>query len=160
MRLLSGLALLATAIVSIPAAAAAPAGAFLREAATGDSSEASLGRLASTRGASPAVRAYGRRLASDHGGHLGQVRSLARRMRIPVSAAMKPDARRLYRTLSRLRGHAFDRMFVQHMIEGHRQAIAAYEEQANSGDRQTAGFARQTLPVLREHLRIAESLAR
>jgi putative membrane protein len=139
-------------------ALALPAPAFLKSAAQGDQSEVTLGNLAAQRGASAGVRDYGRRLASDHGAHLGQVQALAGRMHIRLPGGMKPDARATYRQLQRMRGRAFDRMFVEHMITDHRKDIADYQMQARTGDRETAGLARDTLPTLREHLRIAQSL--
>jgi putative membrane protein len=150
------------ALVIAPLAAtsalALPAPAFLKSAAQGDQSEVTLGNLAAQRGASPGVRDYGRRLASDHGAHLGKVQALAGRMHVRLPGGMKPDARNAYRNLQRMRGRAFDRMFVQHMVADHQKDIGAYQMQARTGDRETAAFARDTLPTLREHLRIAQSL--
>jgi putative membrane protein len=150
------------ALVIAPLAAtsalALPAPAFLKSAAQGDQSEVTLGNLAAQRGASPGVRDYGRRLASDHGAHLGKVQALAGRMHVRLPGGMKPDARTAYRSLQNMRGRAFDRMFVQHMVADHRKDIGDYQVQARTGDRDTAALARDTLPTLREHLRIAESL--
>ena len=152
------------ALIIAPLAAtsalALPAPAFLKSAAQGDQSEVTLGNLAAQRGASAGVRDYGRRLASDHGAHLGKVQALAGSMHVRLPGGMKPDARAAYRSLQKMHGRAFDRMFVQHMITDHRKDIADYREQARTGDRGTAALARDTLPTLREHLRIAESLKR
>jgi putative membrane protein len=150
---------LAPATVAATSAFAAPAPMFLKKAAQGDQSEVTLGNLAAQRGASAGVKDYGRRLASDHGAHLRKVQGLARRMHVTLPAGMKPDARAAYHSLQRLRGTAFDRMFVQHMAADHRKDIGEYESQAKTGDRQTAALARETLPTLREHLRIAERLS-
>ena len=142
------------------AAFALPAPGFLKSAAQGDQSEVTLGNLAAQRGASAGVKDYGRRLASDHGAHLGKVQGLARQMHVTLPGGMKPDAKAAYRKLQGLRGAAFDRMFVQHMVADHKKDIGDYEKQAKSGDRQTAALARETLPTLRDHLRIAERLSR
>lgn len=152
------LALLAGAFAAT-AAFAVPAPAFLKSAAQGDQSEVTLGNLAAQRGASAGVKDYGRRLASDHGAHLGKVQGLARQLHVTLPGGMKPDAKVAYRKLQGMRGAAFDRMFIQHMVADHRKDIAAYQAQARSGDRQTAALARDTLPTLREHLQIAERLS-
>ena len=150
----------AAASLAASAALAVPAPAFLKSAAQGDQSEVTLGKLAAQRGASAGVKDYGRRLAADHGAHLGKVQGLAHRMRVTLPGGMKPDARAAYRRLQGLRGAAFDRMFVQHMVADHKKDIGDYEAQARSGDRETSALARATLPTLREHLRIAERLSR
>jgi putative membrane protein len=149
---------LIVAPLAATSALALPAPAFLKSAAQGDQSEVTLGNLAAQRGASAGVRNYGRRLASDHGAHLGKVQALAGRLHVRLTGGMKPDARTTYRSLQTMRGRAFDRMFVQHMIADHRKDIGAYQMQARTGDRETAAFARDTLPTLREHLRIAQGL--
>jgi putative membrane protein len=157
MKRLTLLALVATPLLAT-AAYSAPAPAFLKKAAQGDQSEVTLGNYAAQHGTSQGVRDYGRRLASDHGAHLTKVQGLAGRMHVRLPGGMTPDARAAYRRLQGMRGRAFDRMFAQHMVDDHRHDIADYEAQARSGDRETAALARDTLPTLREHLRIAESL--
>ncbi|MDB5720674.1 MAG: hypothetical protein JWP15_1292 [Alphaproteobacteria bacterium] len=152
------LALFAIPLMAAPVAAK-PGPAFLKGAAQGDNSEVTLGRLAQQRAGSRGVRDYGRTLASDHGSHLVKVQATARQMHVALPGGMKPDARQAYAHLQHLRGAAFDREFVQHMIDDHRKDIAEYEEQARSGDRATASLARDTLPTLRNHLRIAQGLA-
>ena len=159
MKSLTLLALATLPLLATPAAAK-PAPAFLKSAAQGDNSEVTLGRLAQQRARSSAVRDYGRTLTRDHGSHLGQVQAAARREHVVLPGGMKPDARQAYNRLQRLRGAAFDREFVQHMIMDHRKDIADYEAQARTGDRITADLARQTRPVLRKHLDIAQNLAR
>jgi putative membrane protein len=71
---------------------------------------------------------------------------------------MMPEARAEQSKLMHLRGRAFDREVRRYMINDHQKDIAKFEAQARSGDRQTASLARMQLPVLRKHLRIAESL--
>jgi putative membrane protein len=71
---------------------------------------------------------------------------------------MMPEARAEQRKLEHLRGRAFDREVRRYMIHDHREDIAKFEAQARNGDRRTARLAREQLPTLRKHLRIAESL--
>jgi putative membrane protein len=142
------------------AAHAMPAAAFLKTAAGADNAEVGAGNLAAQRAASPAVKDYGRRLASDHGAHLQKVQALADRMHVRLPAGPPADARAEARRLERLHGRAFNRAFAQAMVGDHQKAIALFQAQARSGDRVTAGLARDTLPTLREHLRMARDLAR
>ncbi|HEX4737810.1 MAG TPA: DUF4142 domain-containing protein [Allosphingosinicella sp.] len=151
------------ALVAAPflatAAYGAPAPAFLKTAAGADNAEVDAGNMAAARGASPAIKDYGRRLASDHGAHLQKVQALADRMHVRLPAGAPPDARAEARRLERLHGRAFDRAFAQAMVTDHQKAIALFEAQVHSGDRETAALARDTLPTLREHLRMARDLA-
>jgi putative membrane protein len=64
------------------------------------------------------------------------------------------------RRLQRLSGAAFDREMATFNIAAHRRAIALFQAQARSGDRDTAAFASAQLPVLRHHLQMARDLLR
>lgn len=153
------LALTAFAVVLLPASAsAAPTGKFLQDAIKGDNSEMRLGVLAATRAARPATRAYGRTLQRDHAKAKTDAVALAHRNRIAVPTAMMPEAQAEYRRLSRLRGVAFDREFARYMVDDHRKDIADFQEQARNGRDGTAALATRTLPALRKHLRLAQSL--
>jgi putative membrane protein len=146
------------ALLASSAATAAPASKFLHDAIQGDNSETRLGQLIASHGSSAQVRSFGRTLAGDHGTARVQASALARRMHVSVPRSMMPEARAEYNKLERLRGHAFDREVKRYMIHDHQKDISDFEKQARSGDRQTAALARAQLPVLRKHLRIAESL--
>lgn len=146
------------ALLASSAAGAAPASKFLHDAIKGDNSETHLGQLIASRGASAAVRSYGRTLARDHSSARAQAAAVARRMHISVPAAMMPEARLEHAKLERLRGRAFDREVRRYMIDDHRKDISDFQDQARHGEPRTAALARAQLPVLRKHLRLAQSL--
>lgn len=146
------------ALIASSAVAAAPASSFLHEAIKGDNSETRLGALIASRGSSTEVRRFGRTLESDHSTARVQAAAVARRMHVSVPTSMMPEARSEYAKLERLHGRAFDREVRRYMVHDHREDIAKFEAQIRHGDRQTAALAREQLPVLRKHLRIAESL--
>ena len=149
--------LFTAALVASSSAMAAPAAKFLSEAMRGDNSEIRLGQLISHRGSSSAVRDFGNTLVTDHSQAKSQVADLAQQMHVPATDAIMPEARSEEARLQHLRGTAFDREVKHFMINDHRKDIAKFRAQARSGDRRTASLARQQLPVLEKHLRIAES---
>jgi putative membrane protein len=150
--------LFTAALVPSSMAGAAPASKFLHDAIQGDNSESRLGLLIASHGSSAAVRTFGRTLASDHSTARVQAAAVARRMHVSVPTSMMPEARAEYGKLQRLRGREFDREVKSYMIQDHQKDISEFQDQARSGDRQTAALARAQLPFLRKHLRIAESL--
>lgn len=132
---------------------------FLVKAMKGDNSEMSLGRVAERRGASAGVRRFGAMLVRDHAHAKAQALPVARAHGIRPTSAMLPEARAEARKLSHLRGARFDHEFARYMVNDHRKDIADFQQEARTGDRRTAALARQTLPTLRKHLRVAQSLA-
>jgi putative membrane protein len=142
------------------AAFAAPPQTFLRQAGLTDNSEIQLGALAQARGASPAAREAGRMLQADHRASQRAAAPLLARYRVRPPVGALPEARNEMRRLQSLRGRAFDRELASFNITAHQRAIAMFQAQARSGDRDTAAFAQAQLPVLRHHLQMARDLLR
>jgi putative membrane protein len=60
--------------------------------------------------------------------------------------------------LQKLSGAEFDRAYMDHMVKDHKQDVAEFRKQADSGkDPQIKAFAAKTLPTLQEHLKLAEA---
>ncbi len=131
---------------------------FLETALKGDNSEMMLGEMASKRGESRALRAYGQTLHDDHARAREQVVPLARRAGVAITDQPMPEAAAERSKLERLHGPAFDREFAAYMVKDHRKDIAEFEKEARRGGA-TSELAKQTLPVLRKHLGTAERLS-
>jgi putative membrane protein len=149
---------LAVALALPAAAQARSAGQFLRDAIKGDNSEIALGSLAQKRGHSSGVRSFGATLVKDHSKGKMQAVSAAKAEGVSVPRGMMPEAEAEYAKLKRLSPQAFDSEFAHYMATDHRKDIKEFEQQAKAGDRTTSRLAAQTLPTLRKHLQIAESL--
>jgi putative membrane protein len=150
--------LFVAALLSASAAVAAPPAVFLRNAIQGNFSEVTLGRIIQNRGASAQVRNFGSMLVSDHSKGLAQAQQIASRLRLRIPATLTPEARSEQRLLRRLSGRSFDREVRRYMINDHQKDIAEFRAQARTGDRATAGYAAATVPVMRHHLSVAQSI--
>ena len=61
--------------------------------------------------------------------------------------------------LRSLNGAAFDRAYLQAAVSDHQQAIALFSREASSGQNPALkAFAQQKLPMLQQHLQLAQSL--
>jgi putative membrane protein len=61
--------------------------------------------------------------------------------------------------LEKLDGQAFDRAFVKQVVQDHEKDIKYFEKQQGSlEDPQLKSFAQQTVPVLQEHLQMAQQV--
>lgn len=131
---------------------------FLTQAVEGDLAEIALGELAEQKGQSEEVREYGQKLVEDHSRGLDAKKQLAEAQGIEVPEEPSPEAQQMHDQLSRLSGEEFDREFARHMVEDHEKAISMFETQAEGDDSETGELAEETLPVLEEHLQIAEAI--
>ena len=154
--------LLGAALFAVPVSAFAAASpqAFLRDALEADNSEIMLGRLAQDRAMNPAVRDYGNTLVNDHRQLRNEVLSVGRRFGIRGGIDVSFEARQLRDQLMSLRGRDFDRVFINAMIDDHRQDIAKFRDEARERHGRVSQMARDELPTLQKHLDLAMDLDR
>jgi putative membrane protein len=132
---------------------------FLVEALRTSLAEARLGELATQQSYDMRVRDFGARLRSDHTAHAAEIERLLEPLGVTIPTEPSAEALAQQATLQRLTGTEFDGAFVQLMIWSHTEAIEKYGAQTHANpDRALHDFAAASLPMLREHLSIAEGL--
>ena len=131
--------------------------AWVMKVAKGGMAEVELGKLAAEKAASDEVKKFGQRMVDDHSKANDDLKTLAQNKKITLPADMDPKEKALRDRLSKLSGAAFDRAYMQAMLADHRQDVAEFRKEANSGkDPDVKAFAAKTLPTLEEHLKIAQ----
>lgn len=134
---------------------------FAMEASSGGMAEVKLGQLAQQKGQSEKVKAFGEKMAMDHGKAGNELKQAAHKSGIRLPAAMSHKDREVYQRLSKLEGSAFDKAYAEAMVKDHEDDVAAFEREAAGGqDESIKDFARRTLPTLQQHLRLAREMAR
>lgn len=161
MLVVFGLADCAQQQAAVPAPAApAPAPLssdqnFIDRAVLGTGAEIELGRLARSRAASLAVRAFADRIVADHGEAHARLTRIERRIQMtamPVSPAPIPFAN--------LSGPEFDRQFIADQIKNHQEAIQLFQQEAQIGqDPRLRKYASDTLPMLYRNQQQAQAIA-
>jgi len=131
---------------------------FVQSAAQVGLTEIEAAKAALARSQDPGVRSFAQRMVKDHGNTNVELATLASAQGIAVPT--KPDAEHqaMLDDITSKTGAEFDRKYSEHMYRGHTKAVALFEAAANSPDAQVAGFAKKTLPTLREHQKLAEKL--
>jgi len=130
---------------------------FITKAAHGGMAEVELGRVAQSRASSQKVKDFGQRMIDDHSKANDELSKIAGKQGVTVPTGMSASDQATKDKLSALSGHEFDVAYMQDMVKDHREDISEFQKEANSGrDSDVKAFASQTLPTLREHLRLAE----
>ena len=133
--------------------------AFITTAARGGMAEVQLGQLAERNGRSAAVKRFGQRMVDDHGRANQEMMALAQRKQITPPSGIGAEHQQVYDTLAGLRGSAFDRAYARAMVQDHQEDLRAFQEEAQNGtDPDVRAFAARHVPVLQEHLRMAQRL--
>ena len=130
---------------------------FITNAMEGDYAEIDVGKLAQEKGQSQAVKDFGAKLVADHSDNLDKAKQVAGQIGVkdPGGASFLDKAE--YLKLKVMSGASFDRTFAKDMVSDHKTTIKDFQKQAaKSGP--VADFAKQSVPVLQEHLQMAQSL--
>jgi len=156
---------LAAALVALPAFAAEPKPTtraeqgFLNEAARGGLMEVELGRVATQNAATDRVKDFGQRMVDDHSKANDDLKGLASRENVTLPTAVSKDEQKQIDRLSKLHGAAFDKAYMQAMLQDHEKDVAKFRQESKTArDPDVKDFASRTLPTLEEHLRMAQSI--
>jgi putative membrane protein len=143
------------------APARSPDEQFLLQAAASGVLEVRLGELAVERASNAEVKQFGQRMRDDHAKANKELLSIrgARRLELPDLETM-PKEKALLQKLSGLKGTEFDRQYIHHMVEGHKEALQFFEKAIKEcKDEAVRAYAEKHLPALREHLQMAKKIA-
>jgi putative membrane protein len=132
---------------------------FLADAIKGDNSEVALGEMAAKMGSSDGIRTFGQTLATDHSKAKKEASAVAASMKMKAPSGMKPEAVSEMKKLNGLAGMQFDKEFASYMVADHQKDIAEFESEAKKGSGAAPKLAEKTLPTLRKHLQMAQSLS-
>lgn len=131
---------------------------FATKAASGGQAEIALGKLASQNAADPQVRAFGERMVADHSQANDALMQIAKQQELAIPD--KPDSAdsATEQRLANLKGRSFDAAYMKDMVQDHQTDVADFRREAETGrDPQLKAFAQKYLPVLEQHLQMAET---
>lgn len=119
--------------------------------------EMQSGALAHQKGHSDAVRSTGETLASDHRKLDSELVPVAERLGVSLPKEPTAKARHNMRKLRSKSGAAFDKLYVEDEIKGHKKAISKTDKEiADGSSSEVKNLAQETLPVLKKHLEMLQ----
>jgi putative membrane protein len=134
---------------------------FLIKAATIQNAEIQFGKLATTHASAEKVKELGAMMVKDHEKAYDKLAGVIKNRKIGVVAGLEKETREEALRLVKLEGTKFDREFLDWAIKSHKDGIAIFEAQVSRGkDADARDFAKDCLPAMREHLKIAEELSK
>ena len=131
-----------------------PDAVFYAKAMQSGLAEINAGELAQQRGKNPPVLAFAAMMVKDHNAANFRLRDIAAADSVDLPATMSAEQSAKRAELAGLTGDDFDRSYIEWQIFMHRDAIALFKTEAESGDDKDARqFATDTLPTLQSHLK-------
>jgi putative membrane protein len=133
---------------------------FLKAAAEGGLAEVALGQLAMEKASSSEVKKFGQRIVDDHSKANDELRQLAAQKSVELPQDLSAKDKATKATLENLSGEQFDQAYMKDMVKDHRKDVSDFRRESTSAhDPDIKKFASQTLPTLKDHLKLAESIA-
>ena len=134
--------------------------AFLSKAAEGQQAEIMLGQLAVQRASSNQVKQFGTQMIEDHKKASLEIQKLSAKEGLHISTRPSDTHQEATARLSQLGGKDFDRAYIDYMLRDHTKDVKEFEQDAmRLTDPEIKQWASSALPVLKEHLQKAQSIA-
>lgn len=131
---------------------------FVKEAAEGGMLEVQLGQLAQQKASSPEVKQFAQRMVTDHTKLNSELTTITSQQNLPTPTQLMGKDKAQYDRLAALTGPQFDRAYMRDQVRDHEKDIAEFQKEANNGtDPAVKNFAANALPILHEHLMLAQS---
>jgi putative membrane protein len=132
---------------------------FAREIAIGGRAEVEDSRLAMNKIKASAPHKFAERMVQDHSKANDQLASLAKADDIALPDSLDPETRVRNQRLHDLSGTAFEQAYVDGQIADHQITAQLLEWEIDSGKNlRLKQFAVENLPVVLEHLQMAQDL--
>jgi putative membrane protein len=134
---------------------------FAEEAAMGGMAEVELGKLAQQNAQNDDVKQFGTRMVQDHTNANQQLTPILSAKDVTAPTQLDASHRRTHDRLSKMRGAEFDRAYMRDMVQDHEKDVKKFRQEAEHGnDPDLKAFAQQTLPVLEQHLKLAQDTSK
>lgn len=133
---------------------------FVREAAMSDMFETRSSELAAIRGDEP-TRAFAAKMNEDHQKSSSELARLVKPHieQTPLPSVLDSNHQSMVDKLKELNGSEFTKQFRSDQVSAHQAAISLFQRYGEGGsDSAVKAFAKKMLPVLQEHLKMAEAL--
>lgn len=132
---------------------------FVKDAALGGMTEVELGKLATQKASSDAVKQFGQKMVDDHGKANDQLKQIAAKENINVPDSLDSKHQSRIDKLAKLSGPDFDKAYIKDQIKDHQSDVNDFKNEAQYGsDANIKQFASNTLPTLEEHLSAVKDL--
>lgn len=134
--------------------------AFVKKAAIGNMAEVKLGEMVRDKASAQEVKDFANKMVTDHGQAQKDLEAVATAKGVQLPADLDAKHKELADKLGKLSGAELDKAYMSEMLKDHKKDVAEYESASKSiKDPDLKGYVDKTLPVLKEHLKLAQEHA-
>jgi putative membrane protein len=131
---------------------------FVNEAATSDMFEIQSSQLAAQR-TQDDVKSFADKMVTDHTKTTSELKGLASQQNISLPTQMTSSQQSMLDKLNGLQGNDFAKQYMDDQVSAHKDAVSLFERYGKGGDNdKLKSWATQTLPILQQHLDMAQNI--
>jgi putative membrane protein len=132
---------------------------FVHQATAGAVAEVMMGQLATERATGDPARNLGRLMVTDHSRKDHELNQILQSLSLRPATKPLPEQLAQVQQLQNAPADHFDATYARIFVEEHQWMIAVFEREIASGqDPALKSFATRTLPLVKEHLAMAEEI--
>jgi putative membrane protein len=125
--------------------------AFMKDAGVSGMLEVVFAELATKKASSSKVKAFAAQMIKDHGQANKELAAIAEKAGILLPTDLLPEQKKQYDHMATLTGTAFDKEYMQMMVDGHQKTVELFKYGQDLNKQDLVGFAKKTLPVIVQH---------
>lgn len=130
---------------------------FMNNAAHSNMAEISMAMIAKQKSKNPEVLRFADMMISDHKMMQSELKALAGQRETQVPDMPNPKQKAVAAKLKSMSGMAFDKMYIQANVTGHKEAYAlATKASKNAKDAAVRGYFQKGAPKIKMHLDMAQ----
>ncbi|MHA4893260.1 DUF4142 domain-containing protein [Pedobacter sp. PWIIR3] len=133
--------------------------AFMKSAALGSTMEIDLGKVALMNSENAKVKEFAAKMVADHTLAKSDLIKIAQKSGIVLPTAYPADVKSHMDEMSKLKGAAFDKHYIDMMVQDHGKTIRLFKNAAMLRDDVLKDYAANHLPVIQTHDALAKELA-
>ena len=134
---------------------------FLKDAYQGGLAEVQLGEMGKSKGTNSELKTLADKMITEHQKCNAELKTLADSKKVELATEPSLMAKGKLKLLDRKANAEFDKSWANQAASDHKSAIKDFENAARDAkDGDVKAFAERTLPTLRMHLTMAESVQR
>src|SRR5262252_333260 len=132
---------------------------FINDAVRDGVKERSMGRVVVAKTTNADVKDYAKMVVNDHSKALNDLVDLMKEAGMNQPGGLPEVKHEAQDRLSELSGPAFDREYINLMVQDHQKAISKFQqEETTAQDESLRNYVKQVLPMLQKHLEKAQEL--
>ena len=145
--------------VNQPIKADEESASFMVKAADAGMAEVQMGQMAQSKAVDAKVKSFAAMMVHDHSAANDQVKMLAVQRNVTLPDSVSDDHKKMENDLSKKTGKAFDKAYMDDMVNGHEKVRDLFEKAGDKvNDTEVKNFINNTLPAIKMHLDSARAI--